>query len=365
MYCLDLLEMSVTLAVQNRAYEDVATKFFEHFAYIASAVYRRELWDDEDGFYYDVLQADAGWRVPLRVRSMVGLLPVVATTTLGLATLAGLPDFANRAKWFADHKADLAERVTRTHTTAKGRGQLLSIVSPEQLDRVLRYVLDETEFLSPHGLSALTAHHREHPFTLDLAGMEYSVDYEPGESTSGLFGGNSNWRGPVWFPVNFLVMEALRRFGRFFGESITVVATTTLDDAVAAHDHTIEAARQRVRRVVASSGPNDDVDRMLPIAADQFVVGTATPAVVAGYPWFGAWSRDTMTSYEELFLAVGRANEGRALLVAAAVTVRRACSPTPPTRERWSTTRPTARCGTSTRSVVMSPRPANSTCPQR
>ena len=163
MYCLDLLEMSFTLAVQNRAYEDVATKFFEHFAYIASAVYRRELWDDEDGFYYDVLQADAGWRVPLRVRSMVGLLPVVATTTLGLATLAGLPDFANRAKWFADHKADLAERVTRTHTTAKGRGQLLSIVSPEQLDRVLRYVLDETEFLSPHGLSALTAHHRASP----------------------------------------------------------------------------------------------------------------------------------------------------------------------------------------------------------
>jgi hypothetical protein len=137
MYCLDLLEMSITLAVQNRAHEDVATKFFEHFAYIASAVYRRELWDDEDGFYYDALQADAGWQIPLRVRSMVGVLPVVATTTLALATLAGLPDFANRAKWFADHKADLAEHVTRTHTSAEGRGQLLSIVSPEQLDRVL------------------------------------------------------------------------------------------------------------------------------------------------------------------------------------------------------------------------------------
>ena len=226
MYCLDLLEISLTLAVHNKAYEDVATKFFEHFTYIASAVYERNLWDDEDGFYYDVLQADAGWRVPLKVRSMVGLLPIVATTTLGVTTLQNLPDFAARAAWFAENKADLAEHVTRVHSREEGRGQLLSIVSPEHLDRVLRYVLDETEFLSPHGLRALSAHHREHPFTLDLAGMEYGVDYEPGESTSGLFGGNSNWRGPVWFPVNFLLIEGLRRFGRFFGDDHTVECPT-------------------------------------------------------------------------------------------------------------------------------------------
>ena len=226
MYCLDLLEISLTLAVHNKAYEDVATKFFEHFTYIASAVYERNLWDDEDGFYYDVLQADAGWRVPLKVRSMVGLLPIVATTTLGVTTLQNLPDFAARAAWFAENKADLAEHVTRMHSREEGRGQLLSIVSPEHLDRVLRYVLDETEFLSPHGLRALSAHHREHPFTLDLAGMEYGVDYEPGESTSGLFGGNSNWRGPVWFPVNFLLIEGLRRFGRFFGDDHTVECPT-------------------------------------------------------------------------------------------------------------------------------------------
>ena len=226
MYCLDLLEISLTLAMHNKAYEDVATKFFEHFTYIANAVYERNLWDDEDGFYYDVLQADAGWRVPLKVRSMVGLLPIVATTTLGVTTLQNLPDFAARAAWFAENKADLAEHVTRMHSREEGLGQLLSIVSPEQLDRVLRYVLDETEFLSPHGLRALSAHHREHPFTLDLAGMEYGVDYEPGESTSGLFGGNSNWRGPVWFPVNFLLIEGLRRFGRFFGDDHQVECPT-------------------------------------------------------------------------------------------------------------------------------------------
>ena len=194
--------------------------------------------------------------------------------------------------------------------------------------------------------------------------MEYSVDYEPGESTSGLFGGNSNWRGPVWFPVNFLVMEALRRFGRFFGESITVVATTTLDDAVAAHDHTIEAARQRVRRVVASSGPNDDVDRMLPIAADQFVVGTATPAVVAGYPWFGAWSRHDDVARGTV--PRGRARQRRARIAAGrgGHSTEGMLANTADT-ERWSTTRPTVPCGTSTRSVVMSPRSANSTCPPR
>ena len=226
MYCLDLLEMSLVLATHNNAYEDVATKFFEHFTYIASAVYNRNLWDEEDGFYYDVLQADAGWRVPLKVRSMVGLLPIVATTTLGTGTLESLPDFAGRAAWFAEHKADLAAHVTRMHSRTEGRGQLLSIVSPDQLDRVMRYVLDQNEFLSPHGLRALSAHHAEHPFTLNLAGMDFGVDYEPGESTSGLFGGNSNWRGPVWFPVNFLVIEGLRRFGRFFGDDHSVECPT-------------------------------------------------------------------------------------------------------------------------------------------
>jgi hypothetical protein len=226
MYCLDLLEMSLTLATHDRSYEDVATKFFEHFTYIAEAMHARGLWDEADGFYYDVLQADEGWRVPLRVRSMVGLLPLVATTTLGAATLEKLPNFAGHARWFAKHKPALAKRATQMHTRADGRGQLLSIVSPEQLDRVLAYVLDESEFLSPHGLRALSAAHRQQPFTLSLGGTDFSVDYEPGESTSGLFGGNSNWRGPIWFPVNYLVIESIRRFARLFGEDHRVECPT-------------------------------------------------------------------------------------------------------------------------------------------
>jgi hypothetical protein len=226
MYCLDLLEMSLVLAEHTPSYEDIATKFYEHFTYIAEAMYGRGLWDDVDGFYYDVLHLADGGRIPLRVRSIVGLLPIVATTTLGSATLDQLPGFAGHARWFAEHKPELAKRATQMHTRMEGRGQLLSIVSPEQLDRVLAYMLDETEFLSPHGLRALSASHREHPFELRLAEMDFSVDYEPGESTSGLFGGNSNWRGPVWFPVNFLLIEAIRRFARLFGEDHPVECPT-------------------------------------------------------------------------------------------------------------------------------------------
>ncbi|MEO7399132.1 MAG: glucosidase, partial [Ilumatobacteraceae bacterium] len=146
--------------------------------------------------------------------------------TLGTRTLENLPDFARRARWFAKHKPDLARHVTQTHVRAEGRGQLLSIVAPEQLDRVLRYLLDESEFLAPNGIRALSAIHREHPFTLELAGMTFNVDYDPGESTTGLFGGNSNWRGPIWFPVNFLVIEALRKFAMFFGSDHVVECPT-------------------------------------------------------------------------------------------------------------------------------------------
>jgi Mannosylglycerate hydrolase MGH1-like glycoside hydrolase domain len=219
MYCLDLLEMSLVLANHSAAYEDIATKFFEHFTYIAEAVYSRGLWDDVDGFYYDVLHFDTGERVSLRVRSMVGLLPLVATTTLGTATLVRLPNFAGRCRWFAANKPEFAKRSTQMFTRPDGEGQLLSIVSPEQLDRVLHCLLDEREFLSPHGIRALSAWHRDHPFELNLGGSVYTVDYEPGESTTALFGGNSNWRGPIWFPVNYLVIESIRRFARFLGDT--------------------------------------------------------------------------------------------------------------------------------------------------
>jgi hypothetical protein len=222
MYALNLLEIALVLAEQDPVYEDLATKFFEHFAYIADAIRERGLWDDEDGFFYDVLNLADGGRVPLKVRSMVGLLPLCATTTLGSGTLDRLPDFAARFRWFLANKPMYRAVVGRTHVRDGSEGRLLSIVGPEDLARVLSVMLDEREFLSPHGIRALSAAHRDQPFSLDLAGSRYSVDYEPAESTSGLFGGNSNWRGPVWFPVNYLVIEAIRRYASFLGDDLRV-----------------------------------------------------------------------------------------------------------------------------------------------
>ena len=221
MYCLDLLEMSLTLARHDRTYEDLATKFFEHFALIAEAMNSRGLWDEHDGFYYDVLATTKGDRIPLKLRSMVGLLPLAATTTLGRDTLDKLPEFAARMDWFLANRPDYAD-LFHTHEREGHEGQLLSIVSPDRLRRVMRWLVDEAEFLSPHGIRALSAAHRDHPFSVDLAGMTYTVEYSPGESPTGLFGGNSNWRGPVWFPVNYIVIEAIRRFARFFGDDYSV-----------------------------------------------------------------------------------------------------------------------------------------------
>ncbi|MFN2479819.1 MAG: glucosidase [Pseudonocardiaceae bacterium] len=221
MYCLNLLEMALVLAEHDRAYEDLATKFFEHFALIAAAAHD-SLWDPTDGFFYDVLSAADGRRIPLRVRSMVGLLPLCATTTLGSAVLQRLPDFAARMRWFLTHLPQYAGVVGETHIRDGFEGRLLSMVGPEQLRRILAPMLSEQEFLSPHGLRSVSRRHRDAPFVLDLPELHASVDYEPAESTIGLFGGNSNWRGPVWFPVNYLLVEAIGRFAQFFGDDFVV-----------------------------------------------------------------------------------------------------------------------------------------------
>ena len=226
MYCLDLLEISLVLAQHDETYEDIATKFFEHFNYVANAMHSRGLWNETDNFYYDVIQLDSGDRIPVSVRSMVGILPIVAVTTLGANTLASLPKFASHLNWFLEYKPQLAQHASHTYARGDGTGQLLSITSPEQLRNVLKTVLDPNEFLSDYGLRSLSAIHREHAFELKLGDMRFAIGYEPGESQSGLFGGNSNWRGPIWFPLNYLIIEALRRYARFFGDDFTVECPT-------------------------------------------------------------------------------------------------------------------------------------------
>jgi hypothetical protein len=226
MYCQNLLELALLLAEHDKTYEDLATKFFEHFALIASALNDKGLWNEEDGFYYDVLKLSDGGSIPLRARSVVGLLPLAAVTTLGPETMAKLADFMKRVDWFTKNRPEGRDVVQHTNSPAHAGWRMLSIVDDERLRRLLSVMLDESEFLSEHGLRALSAYHREHPLQVSVDGVTATLDYEPGESTSGLFGGNSNWRGPVWFPINYLLLESLRVYDRYLGQDFTVECPT-------------------------------------------------------------------------------------------------------------------------------------------
>jgi hypothetical protein len=230
MFSLTMLAIALELAHDNRAYEDMASKFFEHFLYIARAMSRMgseaegeaiDLWDEGDGFFYDVLQTAAGAR-RLKIRSMVGLVPLFSVLVIEPEDLDRLPRFAHRMRWFLENRADLCGLVTQQVTQEGRHRNLLALVNGDRLRRVLRYVLDEEEFLSAYGVRALSRYHRAHPYVLRIGTQEHRVDYEPGESTSRLFGGNSNWRGPIWFPMNFLLIEALQRFDHFYRGSFTV-----------------------------------------------------------------------------------------------------------------------------------------------
>jgi len=227
MYTLNLLAIALELAREDPAYEDVASKFWEHFIYIANAMNHRGqdgvgLWDEVDGFFYDVLRLPDGRKYPMRIRSIVGLIPLFAVETLEPEMLDRLPGFKRRLEWFIDNRPDLIENVACMRSEGKAGRRLLAIVNPDQLRRVLQIMLDEREFLSPHGVRALSAYHREHPYMLDVNGMHYRVDYEPGESSTGLFGGNSNWRGPIWFPMNYLLIESLQKFHHYLGDNFKV-----------------------------------------------------------------------------------------------------------------------------------------------
>ena len=224
--CLELLEMALLLALHDRAYEDVATKFFEHFTYIATAMNKQGLWDEEDGFYYDVLRGPDGSTTPLRCRSMVGLIPMTAAIVFDDEARLLLPDFAFRFTWFERNKPEFADVIAHTQESGRRGRRLLSIVGPERLSRILSAMLDENEFLSPHGIRSLSRRHLDHPLRVTIGGTEATLDYQPAESTTTSFGGNSNWRGPVWFPVNYLIVESLRRYRRYLGDDFKVEMPT-------------------------------------------------------------------------------------------------------------------------------------------
>ncbi len=221
-YALTLLGLSLALAANDSTYEDLATKFYEHFAYIAVAMDERGLWDEGDGFFYDILHHPDGTTEPVRVRSMVGLIPLFAVGVIEPEILERLPGFRSRMDWFERHRPRYNQVCAHSQEPGQRDRRLLSIVSPERLVRILRRLLDQEEFLSPHGIRALSRRYLEQPYTVRLGEATARVAYEPGESQTGLFGGNSNWRGPVWFPVNHLITGALEQFHSFTGPSFTV-----------------------------------------------------------------------------------------------------------------------------------------------
>jgi hypothetical protein len=224
MYCLNLLKIALELATKvDQIYEDVASKFFEHFLYIAAAMNGsgdRGLWDEYDGFFYDRLRLPDGSAIPMRVRSMVGLIPLFAVDTIEPQVIDQLPGFRRRMEWFMHQRPDLCGNIASLSREGMESRRLLSLLQRSRLMRVLERMLDETEFLSPHGIRALSKFHKDHPFSLPLDGQDYRVDYEPAESNTTVFGGNSNWRGPIWFPVNFLIIESLQKYSYYFGSDV-------------------------------------------------------------------------------------------------------------------------------------------------
>ena len=258
MFSLNMLAIALELARTQPAYEDMATKFFEHFIYIADAINHQYgeggLWDEEDGFFYDVIHCPDGSHIPLEIRSFVGLIPLFAVEILDEELLDQLPRFRRRMDWFLENRPWLVENVASLTKEGEGGSRLLSLVNQDQLTRVLKIMLDEDRFLSAFGLRSLSKEHQEQPFHFQLEGEDYSVAYQPGESTTGLFGGNSNWRGPVWFPINYLMVESLWTYHRYYGGRIKVEMPHGSGRAVSLDQVAVRLSRRLIKLFLKGEG---------------------------------------------------------------------------------------------------------------
>jgi hypothetical protein len=253
MYALNLMRIALELAQHNNVYEDVATKFFEHFLHIAEAMSQfgadsGGLWDDVDKFYYDVLHTPDGRTTPLKVRSMVGLIPLFAVETLEPELLERVPEFAARLEWFLSYRPDLAQLVSHWDQPGRGKRRLLSLLRGHRMKKLLNRMLDESEFLSDYGVRAISKVHERDPYVFKVNGMDLFVRYLPAESDSGLFGGNSNWRGPIWFPVNFLIIESLQKFHHYYGDDFLVECPTG-SGQLRTIDHVADEIATRLERL--------------------------------------------------------------------------------------------------------------------
>jgi hypothetical protein len=258
-YCLIMLNMATELAAFDPVYEDIASKFFEHFVGITNAINTlcgSGLWDEEDGFYYDRISLSDGGSVPLKIRSLVGLLPLIAVSVADSGKVGTLPNFQKRFLWFLRNHPELASHVSEMEVPgAPGRPKrMLAVPSRERLVRILHYMLDENEFLSAYGIRSVSLYHREHPFVLNWDHQDLSVSYNAGDSRTGLFGGNSNWRGPIWFPINYLLVEALERYHHFYGDTLKVECPTGSGQWMNLEDVAAEIKRRLAAIFLPGSG---------------------------------------------------------------------------------------------------------------
>jgi hypothetical protein len=260
MYSLNMMRIALELSKKNHVYEDLASKFMEHFLYIAGAMTNIDgngidLWDEDDQFFYDVLHTDGEVNM-LKVRSIVGLIPLFAVEVIDPDNIKANPVFSKRSDWFLNYRPDLADLVSRWAVQGQGERRLFSLLRGSRLKRILKRMLDETEFLSDHGVRSLSKFHEKNPFVLNTQHGNFRVDYEPAESTMGLFGGNSNWRGPVWFPVNFLIIESLERFYHYYGDDFKVECPTNSGNFLTLNEIATELSNRLARLFLPD--PNGD-----------------------------------------------------------------------------------------------------------
>jgi len=251
MYSLNMLRISSELALTNPSYEDTASKFFEHFLFIAGASVNIggdgiSLWDDEDSFFYDVLHLPSGQTTHMKVRSMVGLIPLFAVETLYPDLLNKLPQFKRRLEWVLSHRPDLASLISRWYEAGKGETRLLSLLRGHRIKKILERMLDEDEFLSEFGVRALSKHHKDHPYRFHFNGNIFSINYQPGESTTTLFGGNSNWRGPIWMPMNYMIIESLKQFYKYYGDDFKIEYPTGSGSFITLKDAAFELSKRLI-----------------------------------------------------------------------------------------------------------------------
>ena len=251
MFCLNMLAIALELAEEDAAYEDVASKFFEHFVYIADALNKMgdakaSLWDEEDGFYYDVLSSADGATTKLKVRSMVGLIPLFAVHVFDGDVLNKFPSFRRRMDWFLQNRPDMTQDIACARVEGQAERRMFAIVPHQRLGRVLEKMLDEREFLSPQGLRSVSRYHADHPFLFDMDGQTSDVTYSPAESRTGAFGGNSNWRGPVWFPLNYLIIETLQKFDYFYGAEFKVECPSASGKSMTLWEVSTELSRRLI-----------------------------------------------------------------------------------------------------------------------